>query len=504
MMEDDAGAVDVATQRGDALDIGQKASRRRKQETSTQTHRGIALDSVCDIVCYNIIGHYPAALLPIDLLSGARLRTLGINQEGIFRVPQPCFQRRFALAADLLDRAIDVSEICEADVANNEQSMKVLAGARVAHRLSTTEKNFTFYVAGGFVVGLILGFNPWNDIDLFTVPQWNATTRSWHLATRRSVYPVDVLVVNSPKRHIETFDLHICQCAIQCEVIDGTRHYQFMMTALCARALLMRRSSCRKHHIAVAQQYRLTKRLLKYETRRLPPVGCSHVHLNAAVQSMPQPPWDAIVQLLPCSLQKAHWTLTLNNNFISTLEFCFGDAMELTEEIKTTSCVMSEPAILYPCRYDCGYNDYAYSRDPSTHWLLRSLAGGYNFLVALPGGARVWSKIITPLWLIERHELSLSEITDAIRREWLPVTDATRREWLPNGGRYVMPCSVSAEVMVMFRNLPDNDTEYCPMWSMFLHTGGRTRLKSMMFCTESRRMCSSVCDHGCAEDVLLG
>ena len=73
------------------------------------------------------------------------------------------------------------------------------------------------YVPGGYVVSEILGFRYFSDIDVWLAPQLSET--QW-VAVRGTVCsPVSIMVVMDPVAVIESFDLHICSCALLCTVM---------------------------------------------------------------------------------------------------------------------------------------------------------------------------------------------------------------------------------------------------------------------------------------------
>ena len=92
-----------------------------------------------------------------------------------------------------------------------------------------------FYVAGGYGVSEILGFTDFSDIDVWLAPQLSET--QWVAARGKVCSPVSIMVVTDPVAIIESFDLHICSCALLCTVTASKqRIWDLYLTRLCAKA----------------------------------------------------------------------------------------------------------------------------------------------------------------------------------------------------------------------------------------------------------------------------
>ena len=76
-------------------------------------------------------------------------------------------------------------------------------------------------------------------------------------------------MVNDVLGAIETFDLHICQCAVKCAVYRGKRHYSVHLTRNCALAWLYQVVHVASVHPAVSQPWKPAARLHKYAARNL-------------------------------------------------------------------------------------------------------------------------------------------------------------------------------------------------------------------------------------------
>ena len=91
----------------------------------------------------------------------------------------------------------------------------------------------------------------------------------WLVVTARSCYPTRIIMVNDVLGAIETFDLHICQCAVKCAVYRGKRHYSVHLTRNCALAWLYQVVRVASVHPAVSQPWKPAARLHKYAARNL-------------------------------------------------------------------------------------------------------------------------------------------------------------------------------------------------------------------------------------------
>jgi hypothetical protein len=381
--------------------------------------------------------------------------------------------------------------------------------ADVARASPMTPEHFAFYVAGGFVVGDVLGFPPWGDIDVFVRPHWSPEKRSWLVPVGSALYPVQLLVVNDPESIIGNFDLHICQCAIKCTFVHGRREYQLLVTSACANAWMSRRSMGNVIHAAVAQQRRLATRLEKYAHRGLPPFtnmlektpgSASMYQLRSSCQQPNTTPWSDVSAEHTEGAMDVYWVVTVRDGFLAAVDLCALRPDSRAVSACPAGVVCSDVAVLYPCVYDQSYSQMAYARG-DRHWLVRSLAGTAH-LVCFPGGVRIWSQLLKPTWLLDRKGQSLENLLSDVRAI-LPRYALGPSDLGDDFEQYAIKCNIPVQLTVMFKDWAlDAVRGYGPQWSLYMHTGGRRHLPGHMFCSNTLHLCTE-CEHGTEADVPL-
>ena len=352
--------------------------------------------------------------------------------------------------------------------------------------ISSVADHFSYYVAGGFVVSDILGFPPYRDIDVFFQPHWSPETRAFSVVHGKYIYPVSTLMVNDLVRHIETFDFHICQCAIKCEIVDGETLYSLMLTASCAVAWMHQRVHNWRIHLAIMRRKRLSCRLRKYSARLFIDWNLHLVRVWQQAESN-SPPWDAVKNHFHQQKIKSHWILTLKGDQVASVTFRLG---EPTTEISPHMKVRNDAGILYPCCYTEEIQKIAY-KSGEVHWFIRTLVGTCAFTVAVQGVGLVWSYLVKPTWLLERSAMGLQELLREVRGSLPRVSVDGETE------EFAIHCTTCVECLVFHKDwITDTDLEsaYGP-WTVAPCTGSKKFLRSKMFCSGRLEIC-----HTCVHD----
>ena len=414
------------------------------------------------LVCEFMLEGQSNSLLPLEIMEGVHVSKLGIAErvqdwDMYFTVPQPTFTTRFMAAVNILEHAINIVQIQKntKDLAKcinrDAQSQRIQAIATQLHRLHQISSEQVFYVAGGFVVGCILGFTPWRDIDVWFTPHWNEAQQNWTFITGAPLYPVHIYMVNDPLLYIETSDLDICKCAIKCEYANGKRSYQFILSLSCARALIMKESVTKKIHASICKQFHLGIRLKKYTKRGL-------MTFENQIHSLTENKTSEYftnhyktyaglnygLSKMPSQRQTAYWILTIRDNNIASLTFHVGCAIKaLQDQSQKDFLKQCKPFILYPCKKGLSqksYRDVAKCRC-KLHWLLRALAGQSKVII-FPGNHRVNSSLLMPIWLLDHAHLNLQDILSLVEATWCKAAETLMYK------QYVMCCAFPVYCMV--------------------------------------------------------
>ena len=357
--------------------------------------------------------------------------------------------------------------------------------------MGPAERDFTFWVAGGFVVGEILGYHPWTDIDTWFRPHRSASGH-WVVAAGNSPYPVQLLATSDPVTDIESFDLHICQCAVRCVFTGGKRYYDMWMTPACWEACARGRAHATSYHVGVADQARLAGRLAKYAGRGLEVLRfereCRLLNASATEDACAYPWADIANKVIhhhrfPLPVD-TYWVISLRRDFILSTtwvpEWLFPEGSQVPVQ-----ALLSEAVLLYPCEYVETRSETARRRGP-LHWLLRGMYGE-RLPVVVRGGARLWSNSLHPRWLVQRAGLDGSAVAAAIRRDLVRLPDDG-----DGAERYALQCTAQARVRVLCRDwriAPTLDTvAYGAQWCLFLETGDQRMLRTAMYCKDTLSM----------------
>ena len=450
----------------------------------------------------------PNCLLPVEIMDGLHVSKLSIDErvqdrETYFTVPQSAFSRRFKAAVNILENAIRIVTSNTTGVELDAQAKRVHAIATQIHRFNKTSNEQVFYVAGGFVVGSILGFMPWRDIDVWFAPHWNETNQNWTFISGAALYPVNVMMVNDPLLCIETFDLDICKCAIKCTYANSNRTYQFILSLGCIRALMLEESISRKIHASMSGQPRLAMRLDKYINRGLEPFNFEQLNWlrhNKTLEPDVDISLTTALHNIPGESQAGYWILTIRKNYISNLSFKVGDAgQQLENQNQKNQLMQCEPFILYPCRKglsEQSYKEIAYTRD-DVHWLIRALAGE-SIMITFPGGHRVDSSLVMPSWLLDHAHLNTKDIVSLIQATWGKAANLGEDE------QYVICCTfrLSCIIRVNDYKIPEDTLLYGPQIIWYMDVGDRQFIKASMFCSITKALTTS-CAHDHEEDLNL-
>ena len=411
-------------------------------------------------------------------------------------------ERLAEVVADL-DRAISIRKI--------RTSCHTKRGTRLAQHVQnawchgarlTSPGHFEFYIAGGYAVDTILGYGPHTDIDVWFEPRMKETPSEWLVVTAKSCYPTSIIMVNDVRGAIETFDLHICQCAVKCAVYRGKRHYSVHLTRNCAKAWLYREVTVTPLHPAVSQPWKLGARLHKYAARNLsvprdmlalaqqkPNMNCDEARALKILDGM---------SLADFTNYGARWVVTTDGSWIKSCNFELYNRKDQRRHSRTVQ-VSSLPVIVYPCHQSESWLEIAYKRG-ELHWLLRSLASSRS-VVGLRGGGSYDCALVKPLWLVERRRLSVAEVIADMKRE-LPVK--TNVSPFAGISQYVIYCDFPVSVLLMtvdWKLIPNTRNSYVPTSIMLMDLPG-PEMQTCMFCATTLQFCSE-CEHGYGMRIVV-
>ena len=453
-------------------------------------------------------------LVPLHLLPlHAAFHGINLSQS-----PQPSLGRagRFLRAVHIIERAIGFVAVPargrrvlsrhEADMDSMFEHMATLRPC---------PPPFHFYVAGGFVVSEVFGFGDWGDIDVWFQPA-RFQGSAWTVPQRKSPWPVQVMVVTDPQAHIACFDLHICQCAIHCQVLQGRRRYELCLTPACWEAILHRRAHMAPLRGGARCQWTLWARVLKYEKRglrrpagSLPPAGA------AASRSSQTLPWRSVrrrvlAQYTCCRLAGSYWVIEVQGNRVAQVrwqpEWALAPIVALCAR-GAEDMVSSRPALAYACAAApemLGVAPVPFRQSPFEK----------QWPISFPGGTLWRSDQLVPEWFIVRRHLSDGALTAAVRALLQPVS---RRD-LTNA-RFVLRCAWPASVYLVVKDWviaptnSDSDAEDSsseapygagqgPQWGLRMDVCNHDGIQCHMFCASSRTFCAR-CEHGDEQAALV-
>ena len=408
---------------------------------------------------------------------------------------------RLLSAVGILDDAIAVGRMGPLHM--NRRLWSVLREMFLPHGRGPDE--FRFYVAGGFVVSQILGHGDWRDIDVWFTPGFQGG--EVRLACGRGPYRVNVLAVTDPVSAVECFDLHICQCAIECLVRAGVRCYRLLMTPACAHAWMQTRVSLTPWHSAIAHNWRRGVRLAKYYDREL---DLSQSQRRGAERARDKyhrrlmsssGGSGALSAPVAPGVSKALWLVLVRGNLVAGVTLRFFAEHQLREHLPNS--VVTSPALIYPCDevVGCPSQQFAYA-GAGVSWCVRALAGT-TFLVAIPGVGRVLSNYLQPNWLVSRADMDVGTLVGDVRRSLPLLPDGLRAALVVDVPRscdtYVLECAPSVKPMVMLNDWwrpigSESDHVYGPETSVLMDLDTSSPLPGRMFCVESKLLCDA-CVH---------
>ena len=393
-----------------------------------------------------------------------------------------------------LDRGICIQKI--------RPSCSTRLGTRLARQMEnvwchgsrvTSPGNFEFHIAGGYAVDKILRYGPYTDIDVWFEPRMKETPLEWLVVTAKSYYPTSIIMVNDVLRAIETFDLHICQCAVKCVVYRGKRHYSVHLTRNCALAFVYGKVNVTSLHPAVSQPWKLAARLDKYAGRKL---EVPQDFLRVPKQD-PSMNCDQAGGLTLCNDgmgladfadYAARWVVSTNGLWINCNFQLYNRKYQSCDS--TTPSVSSSPVIVYPCHQSKSWPEIVYKRG-ELHRLIRSLAGSRSVL-GLRGGGRYDCTLVKPLWLVQRRRMSVADVIKDVKRE-LPVKTGASVRGI---SQHVIYCDVPVSVLLLtvdWKVSPNMRNSYVPSSIMLMDPPGRA-MDTCKFCISTLQFCEQ-CEH---------
>ena len=495
-------------------DLGQKAN--AKSAAALAFDRRLC--SLPPVILRRIAEFKGRRLWPIVLLTGDFAKAHIFHGGGLFgesplagRAPvaplSGAYAARFVRMVMLIERAVKPVKVPGSSGAPPRAGHAAAMHKRL-HDIASmgpAEQDFIFWVAGGFVVGELLGYHPWTDIDTWFKPHRSASGH-WVVAAGNSPYPVQLLATSDPVTDIESFDLHICQCAVRCVFTRGERYYDLWMTLACWEACARGWAHATAYHVGVADQAKLAGRLAKYAGRGLDvrrfERECRLLEASAREDACAYT-WAEIANRailhhrFPLPVD-TYWVISLRRDFILSTTWVPEWLLPEGSQVPVRA-LFSEAVLLYPCEYVETRSETARRRGP-LHWLLRGMYGR-RLPVVVQGGARLWSNSLHPRWLVERAVLGGSAVAAAIRRDLLRLPDGS-----DGAERYALQCTAQARVRVLCRDwriAPTLDTPaYGAQWCLFLETHDQRMLRTAMYCKDALSM-GAHCDHDHERPLFL-
>ena len=466
------------------------------KETSPQAFRTLDISSipgkVCDVVRAFYADYPPGVLVPHSFLP-VHLRV-------------PHVDLRLAQATGMLQRAISISVVKDRDCGAQHVYSKLQALQTMTPEAPTP---FYFYIAGGYVVSQMLGLGQFTDIVLFTKPFPVKSHGSGFLvASGKGAYPVTVAAVSSMEAFLESFDMHICCCAILCCVIENrVRGYELYLTKNCAIARKCRGvHACPLHPIMVSASldvndrmrlywYGLTSRNTNMMDEIWPERGL-HFRFVALDPPLPQHREESLC--FSTSTGACHWIVGIKDWKIHSICLAMGmgaSSISLQQA--------SNPVVVYHCRQHA-FMSTSSSEPPEAHWILKAMARGDRNgigLIAFRGGSRTVSSVLVPEWLVDRLHRTESEIVD-------DLIFATRRN-LVAPVFISIPCAVPIKVLAHMtdwncdRSVANNSRILGSMtWCYFVDAPELPYVRTVMSCVETHQLCSSCKHRACSEYKL--
>ena len=344
---------------------------------------------------------------------------------------------------------------------------------------------FYCYVAGGFVVAEMLGYGDWTDIDVWTRPFPVGQPPSGYLvAAGKGAYPVNVLATSCMESTIESFDLHICSCAILCCILDQKIWaYDFHMTKNCAFAFKRRSAHACALHPAVAQPTRLAERLAKYSARGLEICRDTMESMKTAVERDTHGvPLEVVLQDWHLDQNDVgfgcgHWEVTILDRRIVGIALRAGASTPTAPQVPA-----SRPVVLYPCRKQ-RQGEQRVGLPETASWIFSAMAGN-DAIVAVRGGTRLQASALVPDWFMPYlHGVRQEEIILLLKAAFVSsspdLADAT----------VTIPCAYPLKLVAQLYDWKCTDKEggdlYTPSWLLVLDPGSADVLPSALYCADT-------------------
>ena len=419
----------------------------------------------------------PGALLPHDYLP----RDLQV----------PNVEERLGHATRELRRAVGLCLVQPRTPYSRKLTHKLDVLCKLAPRSNTP---FYCYVAGGFVVAEMLGYGEWTDIDVWTRPfPVGEPPTGYLVATGKGAYPVNVLATSCMESTIESFDLHICSCAILCCILNREIWaYDFHMTKNCAFAFKQKTAHACELHPAVAQPTRLAERLAKYYARGLE-------ICRATMESMKTDVGRAM-DGIPLEVVLADWRLQQNDvaSGCGYWEVAVRDRRIVGVALRAggpgataAGGTASHPVVLYPCRRQRLGEQRAELRH-NVPWIFSAMAGN-DSTVAIRGGTRLQAAALVPEWFVPYLQgVRQEDIIQRLKATFLPSSPALA------DATVIIPCAYPLRLVAQLYDWKCTDKTggglYTPSWLLVLDPGSTRALPSLVYCADTMHVSGS-CDH---------
>ena len=371
--------------------------------------------------------------------------------------------------------------------------------------LSKQVEHFVFYVAGGMIVSEVLGFPPWSDVDVWFAPyRLSTNTRKWVVPGAKACAVVDFILVSEPLRMIQCFDLHICQCAIRCEMAHGQCTYRFLMTTACMQAFSSATAHLFPLHAGLAQPFRLRRRLQKYYIRSL---GVNTDEFKGmhmlCQQEMTVEPWLSLLESaenmhFDLTSTQAVWRIRVIRDEVRCLDFAVRWYTP-SAVLFATKGAASAPFIFHPCHLQ--KYDAARPSLHEAHWLVR-VPKDDRIPITLPTGARISSSVLMPEWILERRCLTETALVNRVREEWTFMCASEE-----GCEEYQIRCEVPCKLLAVCKNwktvweLEGGSCSYNTSWLGYFDTHHRSQIPSCAWCVKTGLIVTD-CQHGSQVQAL--
>ena len=440
---------------------------------------------------------------------------------------------RFVRAVHMIERAIGLVGVPA--LGRTELTLHEVEIVRMCKQMAVVcpcRPPFQFFVAGGFIVSEVFGFGQWGDIDVWFQPACYKGS-AWTVPQRKSPWPVQVMAVNDPQAHIACFDLHVCQCAIQCQVLQGRRCYELFVTPACWEAVLHRRAHMSPLHAGACRQWAVWSRVLKYEKRGLRrPARSSPPADTVAARREQTVAWRSVQHRVLAHYRSGHgacsyWIIKLQGDEVTQIRWLPEWALSPGAALRARSAedmASSRPALAYAC-------DFAPLMLDAAPVPFRQPRLAEKWPISFPGGALCRSDQLVPEWFLVRRHMSDGALANAVRALLHPVAHRDVYDT-----HFLLRCSWPADVYMVLKDWvvtvsvhqrptdsvswpTDNvtptssdgeseesasDSSYGgqgQQWGLRMDVRGHSGIRCHMFCASSGAFCTR-CQHS-DEELLL-